>query len=262
MTHHDETLAELNKAIKQNPQNAKAFAHRAEFYRQMKCYSEALTDFNRAIDFQPDYAWAMAHRGVTYRRLMRYEDALADFNRAIDLKSDYAWAIAYRGVIYVIMGRYQDAVAEYNRAVALDATLINHWGNERGFPLLCLGEYAQAIECYKQTLTVRRDDAMALYCLAVTQAHWQGLAKAQTQINQARIVLQSMVDTQAQGFYGRDAAFYGLGGLAALKGETKLALNYLQEVILLEADPNIEMVRHDPAWRDLRANPRFQALMA
>ncbi|MFB2970728.1 tetratricopeptide repeat protein [Aerosakkonema sp. BLCC-F183] len=272
--------------IAQNPNNAKAFAQRGESYRQMKRYPEALADFNRAIALSPNYAWAYAHRGVVYRRLLRYEEAWADFNKAIELKPDYAWAYAYRGVMCSIANRYAEAVVEFDRAIALDETIGKYWGNERGFPLMRLGRYAEAMECYEQTLTARPNDPLAVYCIAVNQTLWQGLAKAQTEIDRARTVLQSMVDAEETRFFketgflsnsdetanpksqiqnlkwygGSDIALYALGGLAALAGDFDKALNYLQAAISVEYDLNVEMVRNDPAWFNLHSDPRFQVL--
>ena len=263
VANNNKTLIRLNQIIEQNPQDAKAFAQRGEFYRQSKYYAEALADFNQAIALKPDYAWAIAHRGVTYRRLMRYEEALIDLNQAIALKPDYAWAIAYRGVIYVIMCRYEAAVNDYNQAVALDKTFMSHWGNERGFPLMCLGRYAEALECYEQTLSVRPNDPIALYCIAVTQVLWQGLNNAQIQIKKARTVFLSILDNlNTNSSYGRDVAFYGLGGLAALDEHTEQALNYLQKAIQFDENQfNREMVPFDPAWQNLKNHQLFQALL-
>ncbi|MCL1472345.1 tetratricopeptide repeat protein [Argonema antarcticum] len=287
MNHADEI------PIAQNPTNAKGFAQRGETYRQMKRYTEALADFNRSIGLSPNYAWAYAHRGVVYRRLLRYEEAVADFNRAIELKPDYAWAYAYRGVMCSIANRYAEAVVEFDRAIALDETIVSYWGNERGFPLTRLGRYAEAMKCYKQTLTARPNDPLAVYCIAVNQTLWQGLEKAQAEIHQARTVLQSMVDAEETGFLsnsdnpqetgflsnsdetanpksqipnpkwygGSDIALYGLGGLAALSGDFDKALNYLQAAISFEYDLNVEMVRNDPAWFNLHSDSRFKVLI-
>ncbi len=206
---------------------------------------------------------------------------MADFNRAIELKPDYAWAYAYRGVMCSIANRYAEAVVEFDRAIALDETIVSYWGNDRGFPLTRLGRYAEAMKCYKQTLTARPNDPLAVYCIAVNRTLWQGLEKAQTEIHQARTVLQSMVDAEETGFLsnsdetansksqipnlkwygGSDIALYGLGGLAALEGDFDKALNYLQAAISVEYDLNVEMVRNDPAWFNLHSDSRFEVLI-
>jgi tetratricopeptide (TPR) repeat protein len=54
-------------------------------YWAMERYDQALADLNRAIELNPENASALASRGETYRLMERYDEALADFNRAIEL---------------------------------------------------------------------------------------------------------------------------------------------------------------------------------
>ena len=66
----------------------------------LKRYDDALADFNRAIELDPDNAAFIASRGDAYKHTELYDDALADFNRAIELDPDNAAFIASRGEIY------------------------------------------------------------------------------------------------------------------------------------------------------------------
>ena len=61
----------------------------------MECDRETLTDLNRAIEQNPDDAKALAQRGETYRQREHFEAALADFDRVIELNPNYAEAIEY-----------------------------------------------------------------------------------------------------------------------------------------------------------------------
>jgi tetratricopeptide (TPR) repeat protein len=287
---YEETLATLNQAIAQNPNNTKALAQRGETYRLMGRYDEALTDFNQAIDHQPDYAWTIAHRGETYRLLKDYSSALTDFNRAIEitptyvwaiahragvyhklerfsealldleraveLKPNYAWAVAYRAGFYALMRRYEEALIDYDRAIALNETIIAHWFGERGLILSCLGRYAEAIECCQQGLKKNPDDYTALYTQAVAKARWKGLNEAKVEIDKARAALEAVTNSES-----RAGVLYRVGGLDALEGQSDRALNYLSVAILLENEP-LELARHDLAWNELRDDPRFQSLTA
>jgi len=292
MKQFEENLANLNRDIKQNPDNAWALAHRGETYRLMERYQEALMDFNRcieldstyawaiarrgetyrlmedydkaladfsrAIELTPTYAWAIAHRGATYRFMGKcyYDKALADFNRAIELTPTYAWALAYRALIHELLNRYEETLADFDRALALDDTLFNNPLSKRGLLLSYCGRYAEAIACCQQALLENPDDHFALYNVAVFKACWQGLAEARADVRKAHAALLSVVNTEARGI-----ALYRLGGLAALEGRTEQALNYLEEAILLENE-TIEYACHDLAWLDLRSEPRFQSLIA
>jgi hypothetical protein len=84
---------------------------------------------------------------------------------------------------------------------------------------------------------------------------WQGLSRAQPEIETARATLQAALDTPARGI-----VLYRLGGLAALAGHTELALQFLQPAILLDKTA-IDFALHDIAWLDLREYPQFQSLV-
>ena len=45
-----------------------------------------LADLDRAVALQPDNAWGYTDRGTIYRDLKRFEEALGDFNRALELE--------------------------------------------------------------------------------------------------------------------------------------------------------------------------------
>lgn len=253
--HYEEALADFNLAIELNPDYTWGLAHRGETYRLMNRYFEALADFNRAIKLDPDYTWALTHRGETYRLMNRYSEALADFKRAIELNPNYAWVYACRCLTYEQMKRYEEALVDFDRTVALDKSIFSYWRSDRGLLLSFCGRYAEAIEYCEKELRDSREDQLILYSLAVAKACWQGLAEAQAQIDKARTTLQSMAKMDARG-----DVIYRLGGLAALEGKADQALQYLQQAILLRRGP-FETARHDPAWLELRADPRFQSLI-
>jgi len=281
-----ETLTDINRRIEQNPDDAKALAHRGENYRLTGDFEAALNDFNRVIELEPDYAWAIAHRGDTYRLMERYEQAIADFdrslalkpkqvwtlahrgasyyhfkqysnalidiNQALNLQPDYPWAIVYQINLYAIMGRYEEALVGFDRAIALDSTIIPSWPGERGLLLSYMGRYDEVIAVCEQGLKDHPDDYITLYTLAVVKARFKGMAAAQADIETTRNVLQAVNEPSK-----RAGVVYRLGGLAALEGDRDFALNCLQEAISLDNEP-LELARRDVAWLELREDPRFR----
>ena len=153
------------------------------------------------------------------------------------------------------MKRYEEALDDFDRTIALDKTIFSRWRSDRGLLLSYCGRYAEAVEYCEQELRENQDDRLILYSLAVAKACWQGLTEAQAQIDKARTTLQSMGKMDVG-----DAVLYRLGGLAALEGKADQAFYYLQKVIELRRSP-LETARHDPAWLNLRADPRFQSLI-
>jgi tetratricopeptide (TPR) repeat protein len=254
MAHVEAALADFDRAIELNPNYAWAITHRGETYYQMKRYEEALDDFNRAVELNPDYIWAIAHRGVTYEYMRRCEEALSDLNQVIELNPNYAWAIAHRGRTYEIMRRYEEGLEDFDRAIALDETIIPRWRSERGLLLSFLKRYAEAIEYYEQGLKENPHDYFALYGIVVAKTCWKGLAETQAQINEVRAVLLSVVNAQA-----RSDALYGLAGLAALESKADQAFKFLQQAVSLD-NHRAETALHDLVWLDLCDDPRFQSL--
>ncbi|MBP0016189.1 MAG: hypothetical protein J7647_01375 [Cyanobacteria bacterium SBLK] len=128
------------------------------------------------------------------------------------------------------------------------------WQCDRGLLLSYCGRYVESITSCKEVLRKNTEDSFALYNVAVFKARWHGLIKARSDINRARSVLLSLVGTEEQGL-----AIYRLGGLAAIEGQTELALSYLEQSVLLDTEAR-EFALHDLAWLDLRAHPSFRAI--
>ena len=252
-------LASFNKAVALNPNYYWAIAHRGQTYHQLKHYREAITDLSQAIALNPNYTWAIAHRGVTYRFMGEayYSMALADLDRAIELNPDYFWAIAYRCRIYAAIRSYQKALMDFDRAILFDKTIFGkNWLIEKGLLLCYDGQYEQAIDYSRQRLQQAPHDITALYCIAISKARWQGVAKAKDEIERSRSALHSQWETEDRG-----DVLYRLSGLAILENDCELAWQYLREAILLNNEA-IELVGQDPAWQDWRHHHKTQAVIA
>ncbi|NEP63359.1 MAG: tetratricopeptide repeat protein [Symploca sp. SIO2G7] len=256
MGRYEEALADFDQAIKLKPEYYWAIAHRGEIYYHKEEYEKALADFNRALQVEPNYLWAIAHRGVTYEYMRHDEEAIADLNRALAIKPDYSWAFAHRSRTYEQMKLYEQALADFDQAIALDQNAVKAWKRERGLLLSFLGRYAESVEYYEQGLQENPEDYFGLYGLVSTNACWKGLAETQSQINETRQLFLSLTNTEAAGI-----ALYGLGGLAALEGKVKEALNYLQEAISVD-DYRADTANHDRVWLPFYSNLHFQALIS
>jgi len=249
-------LADFNRAIQLDNKYVWAITSRGKTYRQMGNYQAALADFDRAIELDNKYAWAITNRGETYRLMGNYPASLADFDRAIELDNKYGWAITNRGETYRLMGNYPASLADFDRAITLAESTTKDLFNSRGLVLSSLGRYAEAIDSYKQELRENPNSFIYLYNIAVAIMRWKGLPEAQTSIDKSYAALQAVINTD-----NHYSALYGLGGLAALKGDTVQALTYLQEAVSLSAQV-IDWARHDVAWLDLRSDPRFQSIIS
>jgi tetratricopeptide (TPR) repeat protein len=291
MGRYDEALKDSDRAIELDDKDGRAVLSRGQTYRQMGCYDEALKDFERAIELDPHFQHeGQKEIGLVFESLGKHQEAVDAFLRALTAQpacvecwislvgayealhsraeiprllreasipdANTALVIVCRAEAMRTMDYLQEALKDFDRAIALDQTIVDVWGNERGLLLSYLGQYADALESYEQVLEKKPDDYATLYNIAIATARWKGLPDAETQIDAARSTLGGLLNTDARG-----SALYGLGGLAALEGNVDQALDYLRQAISLEKQA-IDWARHDIAWLDLRPDSRFQQLIS
>jgi tetratricopeptide (TPR) repeat protein len=80
---NDRALADLDEAIRLNPNDPLAYANRGDAYRKRRNYDMALSDYDQAIRLNPRSAPAYNNRGNIYLEQRNYDKALSDYNQAI-----------------------------------------------------------------------------------------------------------------------------------------------------------------------------------
>ena len=161
-------LEDYNKAILLNPSFAKAYAARADLYKDaQKNTAAALADYLKAIEFDTTtvttYYWAgwccndlnqfekaipylqkaigfekqnylsFAEIGFSYFSLNRYDEALLHLVKADALKPHFETILYYIGMCYVRQNKKPDAIKKYNELVSQNSgyagTLLNEIKN-------------------------------------------------------------------------------------------------------------------------------------
>jgi tetratricopeptide (TPR) repeat protein len=140
---YSQKIADLDRVIKRNPQDAKAYNNRGNIYTEMEQYPQAIADFNQAIKLDPKFVDAYDNRGIIYRRQEQYPQAIADFNQAIKLNPKFAGAYLDRGVSYADEKENAKAIADFNQAVKLNPKMALAYYN-RGVFYNSQEQYPQA----------------------------------------------------------------------------------------------------------------------
>lgn len=143
----------LSQVIGNDPDNARAYAIRADIYAGAKQDANALADFSAAIRIEPkNVRWLNARGFFLFTRGKR-DAALRDLNAAIELDASYAEAHNNRGLLHVGTQDYQKAIADFGQAIATDPKFTDAWNN-RGFahfrsnePVKALSDFDQALAC-------------------------------------------------------------------------------------------------------------------
>ncbi|GCA95367.1 tetratricopeptide repeat protein, partial [Microcystis aeruginosa] len=156
-------LADWNKAIKINPNFAMAYTNRGILYYNQQKYDLALSDWTKAIDINPNYALAYTNRGILYRDLQKYELALADWNKAIKINPNYALAYTNRGILYRDLRKYDLALSDFSKAIEINPNLAQAYlGRSILYAILGQPEKVK-IDLQQAAILFRQQNNMAAY---------------------------------------------------------------------------------------------------
>ncbi|GCL60080.1 serine protease [Microcystis aeruginosa] len=215
-------LADLNKAMKLNPNYALAYSGRGELYYYQKKYDLALADFNKAIDINPNFAEAYSNRGNIYNDQQKYELALADFNQALDINPNLAEAYLGRGVIYSLQQKDELALADFNKAIEINPNLVEAYYN-RGNLYRLQQKYDLALSDYNKAIKINKNAWFAMMGIGLVKYEQGSISEAIKQWEKALIINNQSAEIQL----ALAVAFYHQGEKdKALKlAESALSIN-------------------------------------
>ena len=162
MRYLDEAKAAYDKAIALNPDNADAYAARAELYyalgtnRRKKSLDsmeqatarieleQSAKDATEALRLQPGDESLFRQRSNAYQALGRYDEALADITAAIKAKPDSFSLYDQRALIRLEQDQYDLALEDLYQALAINPRDRMN-GYYRGLVFLRQGKYEEAL---------------------------------------------------------------------------------------------------------------------
>ncbi|GAP72338.1 tetratricopeptide repeat-containing protein [Candidatus Symbiothrix dinenymphae] len=116
---YDKLIADFNRQIQVNPNDAEAYRLRGGMYAQIKKFREAIADFNEAKRIEPTNAESYAMCGYAYSENKKYNKALTNFNEAIRLDSNCKNAYLWRGGMHGCKGEFDKAIADCEEALQI-----------------------------------------------------------------------------------------------------------------------------------------------
>jgi len=142
---YDRAIADYDKAIELNPQDAAAYGVRALVYIIKGDHDHAITDYDKAIKLNPTDAAAYRKRGLAYGFKGDYDRVIADCDKAIELNPQDAAAYGNRGCAYIFKGDYDRAITDCDKAIELNPQNAAAYGT-RGDAYSFKGDYASALD--------------------------------------------------------------------------------------------------------------------
>ena len=116
----DKALDDCTKAIELEPNNAEFYMQRADCYSRLNQQEKRLADFNKAAQLDPDNAMVYSNQGDAYNQTNQYDKALTDFMKSIELDSNNAWAHLQCAYIYDNLNQHDKAVEKFTEVINSD----------------------------------------------------------------------------------------------------------------------------------------------
>ncbi len=135
-------------------------------YIESGMYKEAIEAFKKAIKLQPDFARAHLGLGSAYQSSGMYREAIEAYQEAIRLEPNLFISHFSLGLSYASLGMYKEAIASYKQVIMLKPDFVSaHL--MIGVTYGKLGMYKEEIETLKQTIRIKPDNTAAHYGLGL-----------------------------------------------------------------------------------------------
>ncbi len=280
----------FRNAIEKDPNFALAYVGFADRKAMGAEAGEAFTAINKALELDPDLAEAYATSGFlnTFHR-WNWTEAEQSFRKSIELNPGYATAHHWYAILLAILGRNDEAKTEMRRALEIDPTSHNFLA-DLGQTHYFAREYDKAEEYCLKALEMYPDFVSAYGHL--TQVYLQnGQYEKAVESKLRHLRVFDGYDGQSDNVgerwskeYARQRAVYAQGGIRrflenglvskgrnanifyakamtyAFLGEKDKALDNLEKAYEGLAFLLV-FVKADPAFDNLRAEPRYQAIL-
>lgn len=192
---YKEALVILEKRLKDNPEDLRAWVDRGGILVKLQRHQEALDSYDKAIAIEDNFYRAWIGKGITLFFLQRYQEALEAYDRAVESRPEYylAWhnrgsfladgfqlydeAInSYQkaidlnpifdaarrdlGMVLMKSDRNMEAFAAFNKAIEVNPHNFQFWVG-RGMALTKLKRYDEALVNFDKALSINPEDAIA-----------------------------------------------------------------------------------------------------
>jgi len=142
---------------------------------------EAMTMLNKAVADEPKEAKWLLARGRLHSTMSENEKAIEDFNRALNIETNNARIYHERGVAYFKLADIKKSVADFDRFVQiLPNQEPEHW--QRGISLYYAGEYERGRKQFELHQKVNPNDVENAVWHYLCVARGQGIEKAKASL--------------------------------------------------------------------------------
>jgi len=233
----------IAKALEADPGNARAYYVRgaSKIFNKFDFKSGA-EDYRHALQLDPGNAYLIGSNGNCARTLGRFDEAIRLFNEALELDPLMAEMRSWQGLAYQYAGQFEKAADAYRTTLSLSPEFTG--GHYRlGRALLKMGKPVEALaEIQQETGRVYLNTglAMAYYVLGKHE--------------ESQSALDDLIEKDA------DTAAVQIAEVYGYRNEPDKAFEWLEKSLAIR-DSGLAGILGDPAFRGLRADPRWPAFL-
>jgi tetratricopeptide (TPR) repeat protein len=110
---------EVQRKLRENPNDAEALYHLADLYDRNAQYKEAIETYEKVLKIKPDSGYVYFKIGTAYDRLNQPADAVPAFQSAIKHMPTYAVAYNNLGIAYGKLNKHKEEVNALKKAISL-----------------------------------------------------------------------------------------------------------------------------------------------
>jgi tetratricopeptide (TPR) repeat protein len=166
-----EALADLNEALRLNPNNFWSLARRGDHWLGERDFTRAAADLNKSIGLNSTFEYSWLVRGDMYYQQQQYDQAINDLTEAIKLDDASTRAYYLRGLAEFDKNLYAAAArdfSEYHRLNPSDLAGLRLRGNSYAYA----NQFDQAVADFSEVLRISPRDQFAL-ALRARAYYWQ-----------------------------------------------------------------------------------------
>jgi tetratricopeptide (TPR) repeat protein len=153
----DQALADLDEALRLNPESGDALMVRATVRAEMGDYRQALADVERRLQIEPPDPAVLLTRANLRACLGERESAVQDFTDFLREQPETVIGLRARAFNYTCLHRFEEALVDLNEAVRLEPANAEAW-LDRGRLYQKTASYDAALADYQKALDLGPTD--------------------------------------------------------------------------------------------------------
>jgi len=161
-------IARLDRAIKLDPKNSRAYLERGRVFQAKGDLDRALSDYTEAIRLDPKSADAYTERANVHASLGELDQCLADYDEVIRLEPGNATPYERRAELHLDNGEFGKAAADFDRASELHM-MSWHLYKRQAVALFYLKHFDKALAAIAKAVELNPGDGSNLWWIPPRQ---------------------------------------------------------------------------------------------